>query len=79
MNKMKTIIIKWSLCLIASLIMSPIVMKVLDIIFKLNLDNFIVIGLKVGVVAWFMLIIGSLFSYLNNRQQPDNDAKTATD
>ena len=55
-------IVKWSLCLIALCLLSPIVLKILGLIFSVNFGNIIWTGIKVGLVAWIMLIVYSLYS-----------------
>jgi len=58
----------WFLCLIAFLLISPLVMLILDIILSINLDNVILTGFKVGVIAWSMLLLYNLFFYKKNKQ-----------
>jgi len=45
------------LLLIVMLIISTGVMKILDLIFKLNYENIWNIGFKVGFIAWLILLI----------------------
>jgi len=48
------------LLLITMLIISTGVMKILDLIFKLNYENIWNIGFKVGFIAWLILLIISI-------------------
>lgn len=48
------------LLLIVMLIISTGVMKILDLIFKLNYENIWNIGFKVGFIAWLILLIISI-------------------
>lgn len=46
-----------AILLVAMLLCGTAVMKILDIILKLNYDNVWNIGFKVGFIAWMILLV----------------------
>lgn len=72
MKKFKMIIL-WVLGLVALCLLSPIVLKILGIAFNLQFENILLSGFKVGLFAWIILILGSVFKNRNNEKSISND------
>ena len=45
-----------------------IVLKIFDLILKLNYENIWISGFKVGFVAWIGMLINEYYHYLQNRK-----------
>lgn len=45
-----------------------IVLKIFDLILKLNYENIWISGCKVGFVAWIGMLINEYYHYLQNRK-----------
>ena len=56
------------LLLIAMLLSSTLVMKILDIILHLNFESIFIIGFKVDFISWLVLLILIMIIYLRKNK-----------
>jgi len=57
-------------------LLSPLVLKILDLIFKVNFENIVLSGIKVGLIAWVILVLGCYFNVIRLNEQQDNELNT---
>lgn len=65
MKTLKYILLEF-LLLIVMLLCSTGVMKIFDIIFKLNYESIWNVGFKVGFIAWIALLVISIIKRIKN-------------
>ncbi len=56
MKIIRSIVLEF-LLLVVMLLCGTVTMKTLDILFKLNYEKIVVVGFKVGFIAWLVLLV----------------------
>lgn len=62
-------IILWLLLLIAMVICGTLVLKIFDLLLKLEYENIWISGFKVGFIAWLGMIINEYYHFVKNKNK----------